>query len=441
MCNRILKKYLTAFLVSVVCLGMAAGGHAWASEEAYTPLEQFVVRLYQEALGREVDHDGFEDWTGQLERGKNTGAGVATGFIMSDEFQKKHLSDEQYVEILYRTFLNREPDNAGRTNWLHLLANSVSRTYVFRGFAESEEFENLCERYGIVRGNVDPRLLSSPADQNSNVTMFVSRCYEKTLNRKPDAVGLNDWTNQILTGAKTADQVAYGFVFSNEFLKKNTSDEEYVKTLYRLFMDREADDDGLTDWTGQLAQKRKTRLNVFYGFAASDEFAELCSDFGLGVSDERSPLDEAADSIIGACTDSSMTQDQKLYACYQWIINNCSYKGLRNSERPKADERFEEYYALRMYRDRKGNCYCFASLFQTVAQRLGYEDACVKVGETRRTNASVWAEHGWVEIGGKKYDLSFADTYPYDLSYFGASTLQYRETTAYFAGYALPSGY
>lgn len=39
-----------------------------------------------------------------------------------------------------------------------------------------------------------------------------------------------------------------GLIFSNEFIKKDLSDREYVKVLYRVFMDREADGGGLSSW-------------------------------------------------------------------------------------------------------------------------------------------------------------------------------------------------
>lgn len=39
-----------------------------------------------------------------------------------------------------------------------------------------------------------------------------------------------------LMGKNNAKEVAYGFVFSDEFKSKNLSDSDYVKTLYRVFM-------------------------------------------------------------------------------------------------------------------------------------------------------------------------------------------------------------
>ena len=110
--------------------------------------------------------------------------------------------------------------------------------------------------------------------------MFVFRCYDKVLGRKPDQDGLNAWANQLLLKAETPEEVAYGFVFSNEFKAKNLSDEEYVKVLYKTFLDRSYDEAGLKAWVARL-QEGDSRYEVFRGFAYSDEFKKIAASFGL----------------------------------------------------------------------------------------------------------------------------------------------------------------
>ena len=100
------------------------------------------------------------------------------------------------------------------------------------------------------------------------------------LGRDADESGLNGWCNAILTGQNTAKQAAHGFVFSDEFKKKNLSDTEYVKTLYRVFMDREADGAGLEAWV-KVLKNGQSREHVFNGFADSNEFREICARYGI----------------------------------------------------------------------------------------------------------------------------------------------------------------
>lgn len=241
------------------------------------PVEAFVRRLYENILQRKADASGLAAWSDVLKSGKEEGAKVAQGFIDSKEFKARTLSDEEYIKILYRTFLGREADASGLKSWLSVIDSGLSRMHVFRGFAESDEFTSLCSDYGIRRGYV---VLTEPRDQNENVTKFVVRCYKLCLGRNADVDGLNGWCRQLLNGANTAKEAAHGFVLSQELLKKNLSNENFVKTLYRLFMDREADPEGLKAWLNVL-ESGKDREHVFNGFADSLEFKKICQRYGI----------------------------------------------------------------------------------------------------------------------------------------------------------------
>ena len=50
--------------------------------------------------------------------------------------------------------------------------------------------------------------------------------------------------------------------------------------LYRAMFGREADDTGLTAWTGSLDQGM-SREAVFNGFTGSAEWASICSSYGI----------------------------------------------------------------------------------------------------------------------------------------------------------------
>lgn len=240
-------------------------------------VKAFVSRLYTQLLGREADSAGLSSWTEVLRNKQEQGAKVAQGFITSPEFTKRNLSDKEYISVLYKTFLDRDADGAGLAAWQKVLDDGLSRLHVFKGFAESEEFTKICNTYGIVRGNA---ILTAPMDQNDGVTKFIARCYKLCLGRKGDEAGINGWCNQILTGKNTAKQAAHGFVFSDEFKNRKLSNEEFVKTMYRVFMDREADSSGLSSWV-KVLQNGKSREHVFNGFADSNEFRKICAGYGI----------------------------------------------------------------------------------------------------------------------------------------------------------------
>ena len=241
-------------------------------------LRAFVVRLYEDALGRTSYQDSEIDyWYQALRNGEKTGAEVAYGFFFSTEFQNKGLPDDIFVDVLYKVMFDRQADSGGKSDWLSRLSNGMSREYVYRGFADSQEFANVCGQYGVRQGTIS---LGRYRDQNEGVTSFVNRLYVKLLERQGDEDGMENWCRVILTRADTAENVAYGFVFSSEFTNRNTSNEEFVKIMYQTFLNREYDQTGLEDWVGQL-NAGVSREQVFRGFAGSVEFHNLMVAYGV----------------------------------------------------------------------------------------------------------------------------------------------------------------
>ena len=118
-------------------------------------IERFVSRFYTECLGRPADQTGYRGWVKQLQHGYVNGAQIAESFFFSEEFVNKKVSDEGYVETLYRTILGREADEAGLAGWAEQLQNSrMTRRDILKALIESHEFTGLCETYGIERGSL-----------------------------------------------------------------------------------------------------------------------------------------------------------------------------------------------------------------------------------------------------------------------------------------------
>lgn len=160
-------------------------------------------------------------------------ADIVDGFISSKEFQGRNLNTEEYLNIMYEGMLGRKPDSTGLKNWTETLENGVSPEYiqkgkaddeyvrdlyralfdrgadetgysvwmeqlqagvprvnVLKGFVDSEEFANLCNRFGIIKGTVE-------VEKGGQVfyysDQFVRRMYRIALNREADAEGLEYW--------------------------------------------------------------------------------------------------------------------------------------------------------------------------------------------------------------------------------------------------------
>jgi uncharacterized protein YkwD len=117
---------------------------------------------------------------------------------------------------------------------------------------------------------------------NSAVNDFVTRFYKICLDRMPDPEGLQSWTNGLITGSITGADVANGFIFSNELMPKNLSDEDFLTILYRAFFNRQPDAAGYNSWLN-LLRNGASRHYVLAGFINSIEFKALCDSYGINA--------------------------------------------------------------------------------------------------------------------------------------------------------------
>lgn len=242
-----------------------------------TQVTAFVSRLYEKVLGRTADETGIGTWVPALCERDITGAAAAQGFFFSEELLAKNLSNEDFVELLYVVLMDRASDPVGKAQWVGYLDGGTSRLGVFRGFAESVEFTNICTAYGIERGNAEG---VAGRDLNPGLTAFVARLYTQALGRSYDD-SIDMWCTLINNGEWSINRVSTeGFFDSAEFVNKGLNDEEYVKVLYNTFLGREADGGGLAFWVEQL-QAGMSRTEVLSGFSESVEFAGIKAGFGL----------------------------------------------------------------------------------------------------------------------------------------------------------------
>ena len=136
------------------------------------------------------------------------------------------------------------------------------------------------------------------ADTNSGVEGFVTRLYEICLDRAPDPDGLNNWVSNLRSGAISGSQAARGFIFSNEFTSRNLDDDTYVNYLYRTMFGRDADSDGLSYWTSNLANG-SSREQVFNGFVGSNEWAQICASYGITTGASSAPASSGSTGNAG----------------------------------------------------------------------------------------------------------------------------------------------
>lgn len=150
--NKKPKLILIILFISVFLLTLSIPNLIFADTRA--DIEAFVTRFYNSCLDRSPDPAGLENWVGHLQSGELSGADVAERFIFSEEFLAKNLSNEEFLNIMYRSFFGRNPDAEGYAGWLSQLNGGMSRKSVLSRFVNSTEFGNICAEYGIERGSI-----------------------------------------------------------------------------------------------------------------------------------------------------------------------------------------------------------------------------------------------------------------------------------------------
>ena len=147
------------------------------------------------------------------------------------------------------------------------------------------------DNISITVGYIEP-------DQRSPIEFFITRFYRLCLDRDPDAAGLEGWTNDLENQIQTGADVAEGFINSQEFINKNTTDEEYLQILYQAFFDRGPDQGGRNAWLAELMNGGTDRGDVLDGFIYSQEFSNLCANYGiLAYQSTRGPREMIEDFV------------------------------------------------------------------------------------------------------------------------------------------------
>lgn len=157
----------------------------------------YVEYLYNTALGRPSDAAGKAHWVGQLDSGAADRADLLIGFSESQEHRNMTAeviargyfdTDDAYqaVALLYDSFANRLPDEAGLLHWGELVrTGAMTLDQVADQFAASAEFSN--------------------ATAGMTNSQLVEYMYLTTLDRAPDEAGHAHWTNALDNGMDRGD--------------------------------------------------------------------------------------------------------------------------------------------------------------------------------------------------------------------------------------------
>lgn len=126
---------------------------------------------------------------------------------------------------------------------------------------------------------------------------------------------------------------------------------------------------------------------------------------GVAPLTEEDKLTILAQDIVENITNSSMTKQQKLQACFSYMTNKSrfSYITWRDFSYYKD---WHVDWAYEMLTTNMGNCYNFASAFAYLAKAVGYDPILVRgrIHGTRDGASDGLTRHCWVLINGLYYD-------------------------------------
>lgn len=141
-----MKKFLVFLVLVIGTLAGAAPAASAAPDDfpsSCPQMEDSIYRLYAAYFLREPDLAGWDYWTSIYGTAPNTNLEVVSdSFAISQEFINRYgnLSNEDFVRLLYRNVLDREPDQEGFDHWVGVLNTGYPRGAVMIAFSESIEF-------------------------------------------------------------------------------------------------------------------------------------------------------------------------------------------------------------------------------------------------------------------------------------------------------------
>lgn len=233
----------------------------------HIPESASIFRLYRAVFGRDPDLNGHQHWTRAVAIGQMTLFDVTTSFVAAQEFQLRYgdVTNVQFLTLLYRNVLDREPDAKGLASWLDLLDNGTPRARAVTLFSESPEHQNKTVQ------------ALAAFEEGGDITTWaddVYRLYVAIFDREPDSGGFLSWTADLATGRQSFPDVIRSFMSSPEFQLTYggaTDNAAFVTLLYNNVLKRAPEPGGLAGWLSRM-DDGMSREDVVAQFMASAEF-------------------------------------------------------------------------------------------------------------------------------------------------------------------------
>jgi hypothetical protein len=287
--------------------------------------------------------DRRADWAGAHEHAKLLKAGrelvdILAGMLNSEEFRRKHstadIDDRQFITLLYRLLIAREPDEVGLAGYLaQLEAKTLSRADVGRAILASAEFQAMHQLL-FARGRSAARPPPTGSTRHcdlgafnladSSLTNAVGYAYCLVLDRPADEAGAREHVRSIERG-ETLTDILVAMLNSHEFANTHgisrLDDSEYIALHYRLLVGRVPDGAGMASYLRQLESKSLTRADLGKVIIGSGEFqAKHALLFTKINTLAVAPVDLTRSCVLGAFEKSDYNPDSIVAYAYCLIL-------------------------------------------------------------------------------------------------------------------------
>ena len=120
---------------------------------------------------------------------------------------------------------------------------------------------------------------------------FLFNSYYFAFDREPDENGYNYWKDQLeVEGNLSGKYFLINLMFAErEFADRNLSDEDLIKALYQIVVNRQYDTEGLNYWIYMYGEylnefggdKYEAKKTLVLRMAYEPEFGRLCDEMGI----------------------------------------------------------------------------------------------------------------------------------------------------------------
>lgn len=360
----------------------------------------FVSRLYKNVLNRSGDVGGLNTHTGSLHAGGHA-AQLAWSFFGSPEFSQRPITNDDRVEIAYKTMLNRPSDGAGKKDWAGKLNAGMPIYLLIAGFSESAEFQKLCQGYGITAGRLpyDPAEMAKysssqgggnqPAPQPEKLSMTIEYA-------QPVKCG----TPTTFIFKATGGNGNYKYMPYSLMIKNGDSWEQVIDLTYQSYTTKNT-----FEYAFVMSGEYRFTVALIdppdnYGLTRFTTEFTISADQGPTFAQRVAAADAKANEAWEQCKAAGCTTDyEKALWLHDWIINNCEY-----------DHDLLYFKDVDLFANGLGTCEAYHAAYMKLLDKAGIK--CGRVYD---------AGHVWtlVRIDGLWYHIDTTHDDTGDKNWFG----------------------